>query len=224
MTITMTTIINTRIYLRASTKQQDASRAETQLDAFAKLHGLNVVQKYIENESGASLDRPKLFELIADSAKHDILLCESTDRLSRLTASKWAELKQIINAKGIRLVMADLPTSYMNLPTSHINHPACEIDATSSILSAINNMIIDIMAAMANKDYEQRKARAAQGREKAKRDGKMTGRKVNTDANDKAMKYLREGSNSWKDIAKLCDISRAQVGKLAKKVKEEAEG
>lgn len=216
----MTTIINTRIYLRASTKQQDATRAEEQLDAFAKLHGLNVVDKFIENESGASLDRPKLFELIEKSGKHDILLCESTDRLTRLTASKWAELKKVINDRGIRLVMVDLPTSYMNLSVPANLQDCATTDPTVSIMSAINNMIIDIMAAMANKDYEQRKARAAQGREKAKREGKMTGRKVNTDANDKAMKYLRDGGNSWKDIAKLCDISRAQVGKLAKKVKE----
>lgn len=220
----MTTIINTRIYLRASTKQQDATRAEEQLDAFAKLHGLNVVDKFIENESGASLDRPKLFELIEKSGKHDILLCESTDRLTRLTASKWAELKKVINDRGIRLVMIDLPTSYMNLSVPANLQDCATTDPTVSIMSAINNMIIDIMAAMANKDYEQRKARAAQGREKAKREGKMTGRKVNDKANDKVMKYLREGKASWKDIAVLCEVSRAQVAKLAKKVKEEAEG
>lgn len=208
--------INTRIYLRASTIQQDAFRAEQQLDAFAKLHSLNVVQKYVENESGATLYRPELFKLIADSKAGDILLCESTDRLSRLTASKWAELKKAINDKGIRLVMADLPTSYQQ----SLSQVITDEDVTTSIMKAINNMIIDIMAAMANKDYEQRKERAAQGRKKAQEEGKLTGRKVKTETNAKVTKLLAEGKNSWNEIAKLCDVSRAQVAKLAKKLKQ----
>lgn len=210
------TITNTRIYLRASTQSQDALRAEEQLDDFAASHNLNVVQKYVENESGATLERPELFRLIADSKPMDILLTESTDRLTRLSASKWAELKQTINAKGIRLVMADLPTSYQQL-----SHTANDDDMTTSIMKAINNMIIDIMAAMANKDYEQRKLRAAQGRKKAKEEGKLTGRKEDTATNAKVMKYLREGNTSWNEIVVLCGVSRAQVAKLAKKLKQD---
>lgn len=206
---------NTRIYLRASTDQQDASRAEASLLEFANLHKLNVVHTFIENESGASLERPELFKLIAASKQGDILLCESTDRLTRLSNEAWDTLKQSINEKGIRLVMLDLPTSHMNLSNAGD-------DVTTAIMKAINSMIIDIMAAMARKDYMQRRERAAQGMAKARAEGKLTGRKVDTVTNDKVIKLLKAGTHSWSEVVDLCGVSRAQVAKLAKIVKAEA--
>ena len=59
-----------RAYLRASTSEQDASRARSALEAFAKVRGLRIAGRYIENESGAKLHRPELFRLLAD--------CEAT--------------------------------------------------------------------------------------------------------------------------------------------------
>ena len=53
-----------RLYLRASTDEQDASRARASLEAFATEHGLTVVGTYIENESGAKLARPELFAFL----------------------------------------------------------------------------------------------------------------------------------------------------------------
>jgi DNA invertase Pin-like site-specific DNA recombinase len=44
-----------RAYLRASTKEQDATRAKAQLEAFAAERDLKIAAFYIENESGASL-------------------------------------------------------------------------------------------------------------------------------------------------------------------------
>ena len=47
-----------RAYLRASTDDQDASRARDQLKAFAAERGLSVAAWYVENESGAKLAGP----------------------------------------------------------------------------------------------------------------------------------------------------------------------
>ena len=74
-----------RLYLRASTKGQDAMRAKESLQAFAVDRGLMIAASYIENESGASLQRPELFRLLSDSRPGDVLLIEQVDRLSRLT-------------------------------------------------------------------------------------------------------------------------------------------
>ncbi|MES2040065.1 MAG: hypothetical protein V4495_19795 [Pseudomonadota bacterium] len=95
----------------------------------------------------------------------------------------------------------DLPTSHMNLNTGD--------DVTASILKAINNMIINIMAAMAHKNYLQRRERAAQCMAKAKAKGKLTGRKVNTVINDKVIKLMKAGTHSWNEIVDLCSVSRA---------------
>src|SRR5580693_5505636 len=101
-----------RAYLRASTSEQDASRARDQLKAFAAERGLEIVAWYTENESGAKLARPELFRLLADAHDGDILLVEQVDRLSRLTEADWQKLKAELEARHIRVVALDLPTSW----------------------------------------------------------------------------------------------------------------
>jgi DNA invertase Pin-like site-specific DNA recombinase len=64
----------TRLYLRASTDDQDAQRARTALERFADEHGLRVAGAYAENESGTKLARPELFRLLADSKPGNVLL------------------------------------------------------------------------------------------------------------------------------------------------------
>src|SRR5215469_17506998 len=96
-----------RAYLRASTSQQDASRACYQLEAFAAERGLAIAAKYVENESGAKLARPELFRLLDDAEPGDVLLVEQVDRLSRLTDGDWRKLKDQLAAKRVRVVAVD---------------------------------------------------------------------------------------------------------------------
>jgi DNA invertase Pin-like site-specific DNA recombinase len=104
--------MNARAYLRASTSEQDASRAREQVEAFAAERGLPIVGTYVENESGAKLARPELFRLIADSRPGDVLLVEQVDRLSRLSDADWRKLRTELEARQIRVVALDLPTSW----------------------------------------------------------------------------------------------------------------
>ena len=76
-------IMTVRIYVRASTKDQDAERALDNLKEFASTIN-SITVEYIENESGTKLDRPVLNQLLADAENGDTLLVESVDRLSRL--------------------------------------------------------------------------------------------------------------------------------------------
>jgi len=55
-------------YLRASTEDQDATRARGDLEEFAKNQGQRIASWHVENESGAKLQRPQLFKLIEDAA------------------------------------------------------------------------------------------------------------------------------------------------------------
>lgn len=99
-------------YLRASTAEQDASRAKEQLSDFAKQMDLNIACWFEENESGASLKRPELFRLLDVAQPGDVLLVEQVDRISRLDSHDWETLKSLINQKRIKVVSIDLPTSY----------------------------------------------------------------------------------------------------------------
>lgn len=196
-----------RAYLRASTKQQDATRAKAQLEAFAAERGLHIAAFYVENESGASLRRPALFELIADATVGDILLIEQVDRLSRLNESDWGALKQALSAKQIKVVALDLPTSWiMAAPVD---------DFTARMFSAINGMMLDMLAAISRKDYTTRRERAAQGVQKAKNAGKYQGRAEDTDRNQLIQKHLKAGLSSWNEIMALVGCSRGTIAKQA---------
>ncbi|MEL0655798.1 recombinase family protein [Pseudoalteromonas issachenkonii] len=199
--------MNTRIYLRASTKEQDAKRAEQHLLSFCGTHKLNVVARYVENYTGTQLERPMLGKLLSESSKGEVLLVESVDRLSRLSFDKWQELKQIINEKGLRLVVVDLPTTHTLLSGDEL---------TSNILSIINNMLLDIMATMARIENDKRKERIMQGQQRAKAAGKVIGgRSKNLEIRERLAGYLEKGL-SVEDMAKLTGCSKATVFRVKK--------
>ena len=108
----MTTNFRVYGYLRASTKEQDATRAKNALLHFAAISNLTVAAFFIENESGAKLDRPELFRLLDIAQAGDIILVEQIDRISRLNDSDWNKLKAIIKTKKLKIVSIDLPTSH----------------------------------------------------------------------------------------------------------------
>lgn len=102
-------------YLRASTRQQDAERAKNSLQQFVAERGHRVASWYVENVSGASLQRPELMRLLENASPGDALLIEQVDRLSRLDDAGWVKLKELINSKSLSIVSLDLPTSYVAL-------------------------------------------------------------------------------------------------------------
>src|SRR5580698_4698319 len=139
--------MNARAYVRASTDEQDAGRAREQVEAFAAERGLPIVGTYVENESGAKLARPELFRLLADSKPGDVLLVEQVDRLSRLTEGDWRRLRGEIDTRQVRIVALDLPTAW-----TLVN--GARDDFSGRMLSAINGIMLDMLAAIARKDYE----------------------------------------------------------------------
>src|SRR3954447_1783769 len=101
-----------RLYLRASTSEQDAIRALAELEVFAAERGLLIAARYFEHESGATLARPELFRLLTDCMPGDVLLVEQVDRLSRLTEADWRRLRGELETRRVRVVALDLPTSW----------------------------------------------------------------------------------------------------------------
>ncbi|TCM54947.1 DNA invertase Pin-like site-specific DNA recombinase [Rhizobium sp. PP-F2F-G48] len=201
-----------RAYLRASTLEQDASRAKSQLDDFAREKGFSIAAYYVENKSGASLRRPELFRLLADCRPDDVLLTEQVDRLSRLNEADWETLKREIAARQVRVVALDLPTSHMMLSKA-------EDQFTGRMFTAINGMLLDVLAAVARKDYEDRQRRQAQGIEKAKVSGRYKGRPEDTERNEAITRMLAR-KMSWNDIVAATGCSRSTLLRLSKRMKE----
>ena len=201
-----------RAYLRASTVQQDASRAKSSIEAFAAERCLKIAKFYMENESGASLKRPALFELIADASEGDMILIEQVDRLSRLNESDWNTLKQSLSAKHIKVVALDLPTSWIMTNKTD--------EFTGRMFEAIHSMMVDMLAAISRKDYTTRRERAAQGIQKAKSQNKYKGRQEDAERNLLIQKHLKAGLSSWSELQALVGCSRGAVAKQAAILKE----
>lgn len=196
-----------RAYLRASTSDQDAHRARQALDAFATQHNQKVASYYAENASGASPDRAELRRLLIDAHPGDVLLVESIDRLSRLPSDDWKRLRNEIDAKGLRVVAMDLPTSHVAM------QKASGDDFTARMLDAINAMMLDMMAAIARKDYEQRRERQAQGIEKAKAEGLYRGRPVDPALHQRVTELLNAGL-SIRKVAQHAQCSTSTVQRV----------
>lgn len=199
--------MTTRIYLRASTKDQDAERALNDLLDLNHRLKLGGVISYIENYSGTRLDRPELNRLLEEANHGDALLVESVDRLSRLTQDDFEVLKDRIKAKGLRLIVADLPTTHQLIQVNDAT--------TSSILSVLNNMLIDLLATMARLDNEKRIERIKQGL--ARSGYKPTGKKANQAKHKRIKELLALNTMTREEIANAVGCGVATVYRVAAK-------
>ena len=200
-----------RAYLRASTDEQDATRARAQIQAFAAERGMQIASWYIENESGTKLARPELFRLLADSHPGDVLLVEQVDRLSRLGTADWERLKAELATHQVRVVALDLSTSWMMATTS-------KDDFTTRMFDAINGMMLDMLAAISRKDYEDRRRRQREGIERSRAAGKFRGRPENARRNKRIAAMLAAGAS----YSAVQQAAHSTVAKLAKRVKAAA--
>ena len=193
-----------RIYVRASTKDQDAERALDDLRKFAENLQIDI-KEYIENESGTKLNRAVLNRLLDESNHGDTLLVESVDRLSRLTQPDFEILKGRIKEKGLKLVVADLPTTHMLVSSTDT--------ITSSILNLVNNMLIDLLATMARLDNDKRRERIKQGLER--KGYKPTGKKADIIKHAR-IKELNVKGLKKEEIAKAVGCGVATVYRVLK--------
>lgn len=191
-----------RIYVRASTKDQDAKRALSDLIGFSKGYDDSYIE-YIENYSGTKLDRPALTKLLNEANQDDILLVESVDRLSRLSQDDFAILKQRIKDKGLRLIVADLPTTH-----------TINTGMSGEILAVINNMLIDLLATMAKLDNDKRRERIKQGL--ANSGYKPSGKKPNTTKHNRIRELGSQNNMTKEEIAKAVGVGVATVYRVLK--------
>ena len=204
-------------YLRASTKEQDALRAKNRMKAFVEEKGFRLASWYTENVSGASLQRPELLRLLDDAAPGDIILIEQVDRLSRLDEEGWQKLKRMIQEKHLVVVGLDLPTSHIALTASAGD------EFTQAMLKAINGMMLDMLAAIARKDYQDRRRRQVEGIVKAKDAGKFRGRQADVQLHAKIIELRVKNNQSIRDTARLCGVSERTVIRIVKKSQERNE-
>jgi DNA invertase Pin-like site-specific DNA recombinase len=148
-------------YARVSSKEQHLDR---QLAAFAAL-GATEREVVTDKESGKSLDRPG-YQALKNALlrRGDTLVVKSLDRLSRNKADIKNEL-QFFKEAGIRVKVLDLPTTMVEYP-----------EGQEWVLDMVNNILVEVLASIAQQERETIKRRQAEGIEAARAQGKQMGR------------------------------------------------
>lgn len=146
-----------------------------------------------------------------DSHRNDILLVEQIDRLTRLSNSDWMTLKKLIEQHELRIVSLDVPTSWQALSDKD---PSQAAPITRAVISAINNMLIDLMAAMSHKDWLSRRQRQKQGIERAHSLGKYRGKQADSERHQKVLYYRQIKKLSIRETADATGYSCSQVCRI----------
>ncbi|MBO9102219.1 MULTISPECIES: recombinase family protein [unclassified Rhizobium] len=199
-------------YLQASITDEDAKRARKRLTEFASQRKWKIASTSIENGSDVSHQRPVLFRLLSGCKPGDILLIGEIDSLARLNTDLWDRLRAEITARDVRIVSADLPTSWRMVST--------EPDETHGVvIHAINSTVLDALATTARTRHQHRRLRQQQGIANAKTAGRYPGRPENTRRNEEIMAMLRDG-RSWESIRHKTHCSSSTIARMAKRIRE----
>ena len=91
-------------------------------------------------------------------------------------------------------------------------------EMTARMMAVLNGMMLDMLAAIARKDYTDRHRRQQQGIEKAKAQGGYKGRKENTERNAAIVSMLARGDR-WNTIIAATGCSRSSLSGLNQRMK-----
>ncbi|WP_312025856.1 hypothetical protein [Candidatus Cardinium sp. TP] len=105
----------------------------------------------------------------------------------------------------------DIPTSWQALSDKE---PSQNDPVTRAVIFAINNMLIDLMAAMSHKDWLSRRQRQKQGIERAHAQGKYRGKQAGHERHKKVVYYRNVKKLSIHETAQATGYSDSQVCRI----------
>lgn len=148
-------------YIRVSTKEQNEARQIHLMDS----QNIDKNDIYIDKATGKNFDRPQYNILKQVLRAKDTLLIASIDRLGRNKQQCLEELREL-NKKGIRVMIADIPTSMIKINQKN-----------SAMMEMVNNILIEVYTTMAQEEVEKIDTRRSEGI-KAMEIDKITGKRI----------------------------------------------
>lgn len=148
-------------YMRVSTKEQNLDRQMKSLVDF----GVPVENIKSDKESGKDFNREN-YQLLRNEIlrKGDTLVIKELDRLGRNKDMLKKEL-DYFKSKGIRVKILNIPTTLMDID-----------EGQEWIIDMINNIIIEVLGAVAEEERNKIRSRQAEGITAAKEKGIKFGR------------------------------------------------
>ena len=151
-------------YHRTSTKEQYLDRGVKEITDFCRENHLELEKIYTDQKTGKNFNRPRYTVLKEDVLREgDSLIITELDRLGRNKKDTLKELRDLSD-KGVRVMILEIPTTLQDV-TKMDNSLA------RMILETINNMLIELYAALAQAEIEKKEKRQREGIEAKKRRG-----------------------------------------------------
>lgn len=163
------------LYARVSTRGQTVDNQMVRLERYCEERGYIIAGKYCDIASGADPKRPMLDRMLHDAKLHkfDMIMCVKIDRLAR-SMINLLDVMQQLDRDGVRVMFLDQP-----------------IDTSLSS----GRMVLSILGALAEFERELIRDRTMAGLERAKLEGKVSGRPRRTLSayqRNKALEILAE--------------------------------
>ena len=151
-------------YHRTSTREQHLDRGIKEITAYCEQNQLELEKIYTDQQTGKNFNRPRYQVLKEDVLRSgDELIITEVDRLGRNKQETLKEL-QYFRDKGIRVKILELPTTLMDV--SKLDNSMAQM-----LMETVNNMLIELYAAMAQAEVEKKEKRQREGIEAKKARG-----------------------------------------------------
>lgn len=200
-------------YHRTSTREQHLDRGISEIEKFCRDNTLDLERIYTDQQTGKNFNRPRYTVLRDDILRRgDTLIITEVDRLGRNKKDTLDELRYY-QEKGVRVMILEIPTTLQDL--SRLDNGMARM-----ILETINNMLIELYAAMAEAEIQKKEKRQREGIESKKQRGEWEDygrpRIQKPDNWDEIIGMWRKGRITAVEAMKRTGIKKGTFYRLAK--------
>ena len=143
-------------YHRTSTREQHLDRGIAEIKAYCEQNQLELERIFTDQQTGKNFNRPRYQVLKEDVLRSgDELIITEVDRLGRNKRDTLKEL-QYFRDHNIRVKILELPTTLMDI--SKLDNNMAQM-----LMETVNNMLIELYAAMAQAEIEKKEKRQREG-------------------------------------------------------------
>lgn len=183
------------IYCRVSTRDQEVSNQLLELRSFCERKGWDLVEEYVDHDSGGKADRPAFKRLLRDANRRrfDIVVFWALDRFSREGVYETLSHLRRLEAAGV---------GWKSFTEEYL-------DSTGMFKEAV----LAILAAVAKQERARLSERVRAGLDRARKQGKRLGRPgVSTDKIEE-MRRLKAEGQGVRAIARELELAPSTISK-----------
>ncbi len=203
-------------YHRTSTREQHLDRGIAEITAYCEQNQLELERIFTDQQTGKNFNRPRYQVLKEDVLRSgDELIITEVDRLGRNKRDTLKEL-QYFRDHNIRVKILELPTTLMDI--SKLDNTMAQM-----LMETVNNMLVELYAAMAQAEIEKKEKRQREGIEakKARGDWDDYGRPSAIDIEDFKINYQKviDGQIRPTELMKQLGISKSTYYRYVERIK-----